>query len=885
MIEPITLIATWGLTSTAKFVYKSVLEELNKDKTKDWVKDVLQDWLKDVAKDKLSGVSGSIWEKVTNNITRESIDIAAESAITAFLVLINNQLADELGLTEEKRERYKKPLNQFIKEPSVRQILGSPFKKGCERLDIKALKETWDDLGLRDLPDEFNWDELATEYLKIVKKIFHESKELRPLLDFQRQEKDSKNLQEIAGISPDYNLVKYQETICEKYGNLKLESIDSGGYIYDKQLKIYQIFIPQNVKECQEYLPQVYELPKDLQRKLKEKGELDREISQEELERYKRAYTSQQIRSVLEVIKDNEYKYLLILGDPGSGKSTLLQYLAVEWAKLPPKDLPSHPITLLIELRSYIQDFTDKRCNNFLEFIHKGSSWVGHLNQHELDKRLKQGEVRVLFDGLDEVFDPQQRANVIAQIHNFTQTYPQVKVIVTSRIIGYKPQQLKDAEFHHFMLQDLEPEQIADFLQKWHDLTYNEATESQKKQDRQQRITKAIKESQAIQQLAANPLLLTMMAILNRNQDLPRDRAKLYERSSELLLYQWDVEGKLLEDPELKSVDIDYQDKQAMLRDVAHFMQATETGLAGNLISQKDLETVLVNYLQTIDVTPARKVGRLMIEQLRTRNFILCDIGSNYYAFVHRTFLEYFCAWSYIWQLEAQTLSIEQIKTEVFGNHWQDESWYEVLRLIAGMILEPKFVGEIIEYLMEKDGESANFANLFLAADCLAEVRNRKSITKITNSLLEKLKQFAKEVEEFVAKKVSETAEQYKLKVELSQKVINAIANNWKDEPNTLIWLKTCIELDSQYYIRESAVIAIARGWKDDPETLPILKQLAQSDDSYTVRSTAVQELARGWKDDPDTLSILKQLAQSDDSYTVRSTAVQELARGWKDDP
>ena len=259
-------------------------------------------------------------------------------------------------------------------------------------------------------------------------------------------------------------------------------------------------------------------------------------------------------------------------------------------------------------------------------------------------------------------------------------------MIVTSRVIGYKPQKLKDAEFHHFMLQDLEPEQIEDFLQKWHDLTYNEATESQKKQDRQKRITKAIKESQAIQQLAGNPLLLTMMAILNRNQDLPRDRAKLYERSSELLLYQWDVE-RLLENSELKSVDIDYQDKQAMLRDVAYFMQATDKGLSGNIISQKDLEKILIDYLKTIDVSPARKVARLMIDQLRTRNFILCDIGSNYYAFVHRTFLEYFCAWSYIWQFkETQKISIEEIKTEVYGKHWQDESWHEVLRLIAGML-------------------------------------------------------------------------------------------------------------------------------------------------------------------------------------------------------
>ena len=61
----------------------------------------------------------------------------------------------------------------------------------------------------------------------------------------------------------------------------------------------------------------------------------------------------------------------------------------------------------------------------------------------------------MLFDGLDEVFDPAQREEVITDIHRFTNDYPNVRVIVTFRIIGYKPQRLRDAEFRHFMLQDL----------------------------------------------------------------------------------------------------------------------------------------------------------------------------------------------------------------------------------------------------------------------------------------------------------------------------------------------------------------------------------------------------------------------------------------------
>lgn len=84
MVEPITLLATWGLTTTAKFVYQSVLAELKKDTTKAWAQDVLQDWLKDVAKDKLSGISGSLWEKVTKFLPKEPLETAAERAIAGF---------------------------------------------------------------------------------------------------------------------------------------------------------------------------------------------------------------------------------------------------------------------------------------------------------------------------------------------------------------------------------------------------------------------------------------------------------------------------------------------------------------------------------------------------------------------------------------------------------------------------------------------------------------------------------------------------------------------------------------------------------------------------------------------------------------------------------
>jgi hypothetical protein len=53
-------------------------------------------------------------------------------------------------------------------------------------------------------------------------------------------------------------------------------------------------------------------------------------------------------------------------------------------------------------------------------------------------------------------------------------------------------------------------------------------------------------------------------------------------------------------------------------------------------------------------------------------------------------------------------------------------------------------------------------------------------------------------------------------------------------------------------------VQALSRSWKDDPETLPWLKALVRSDEDPDVRQSAVEELAVGWKDDSAVQTFLK---------------------------
>jgi energy-coupling factor transporter ATP-binding protein EcfA2 len=623
---------------------------------------------------------------------------------------------------------------------------------------------------------------------------------------------------------------------------------------------------------------------------LQESGQLDvLELAEAELENHRKRYVEQPIRGVFEVLgnpeessKDGVAKYAVILGDPGSGKSTLLQYLALIWAERPVRDLPLYPLPLLLELRTYARDKQAGKCKDIVSFIH-GGNITCRLNQQDLHEKLKSGDVIALFDGIDEVFDPALRDEVVTDIHRFTNDYPKVRSIATSRWLGYKSHRLINAGFQHFMLQELNDEQMQDFVVRWHDLNFVEGVDKDRKQER---LQKAIRESRSIKELAGNPLLLTMMAILNRNQELPRDRPELYNQASRVLLHQWDVERALVEDRRIDPKTIDYRDKQAMLRKVAYYMQSSAKGLAGNLISAAQLESILTDYLKTIEVEKPREIARIMIGQLRTRNFILCDLGGDSYGFVHRTFLEYFCAWEFVWQFkEEQTLTIEQLINDVFGQHWRDESWHEVLRLISGMI-EPRFVAEIIEFLLsqnldrskflendDKELKSEGLSNLLLASDCLSEVRNTNLIISTSNNLLDILKKEATE------------DKTYGFTYEAAISLLTRITYTWQSDLQTLGWLKNLHKSSPFWHIQYVSIFMISQGWKDDPETLPWLKDYALNYQNYAVRSAAVQEIAKGWKkDDSDTLPLLKDRALNDQNYVVRSAAVQEIAKGWKDD-
>ena len=737
------------------------------------------------------------------------------------------------------------------------------------------LRGTWAELRLIELPGDFDWAKVARTYRESIKRLMLADPDLRPVIEAMASLRTSAAVERLAGPARAFDFARYAAALKAAHGYLILGPLDPDWTQYEGRVRLESVYVPQSVKQA---LPP-RDLTRDYLRSLKEERRAHGiERDEEELQRRKEEYAQLGTRPLMEIVDDPAHERLVLLGDPGLGKSTLLKHLALRWA-----EEPGRPVTLLIELRRASRESGHA---SFLDYHEKGAGQTCCLPKVELDEYLRNNASLVLFDGLDEVPEA-SRTDAVSDIIRFAGDYPKARIIVTTRIHGYHPgsthpEQFRDADFRQFTLQDFDEAEIDRFTRLWHVEAFRDSAERARYE---LRIRKALQDSPAIRELAANPLLVTMMAILSRTQDLPRDRGKLYERCAELLLKNWDLEKF----PELKGKKEarDIKDKlgpdqkMRILEQVAAAMQQERTGLAGNLIAEDKLKEIVGKELAQLGVEQPWSVADGLIWMLRERNFMLGYLGDRQYAFIHRTFLEYFCARDLKYRLErTSSLTVDGLRL-LFRERWREDEWHEVLRLLCGLIggeYAAQCASELLTQGEQVDGHRA----VLLAAECLQEIRELGWIREVRRQALQTLLHLTRFDLPHPYESWGPEAREVR---RIRTRAVQELARGWKDDPNTLPMVKDRAARDEHGAVRRAAVHELARGWKDDPDTLPWLKERAARDDDSDVRRAAVQELARGWKDAPDTLPLLKDRAARDENPDVRQAALEELARGWKDDP
>ena len=361
--------------------------------------------------------------------------------------------------------------------------------------------------------------------------------------------------------------------------------------------------------------------------------------------------------SAVEVLS---HRRVVILGEVGAGKSTFLRNVARDLISDSDRAEPATPIRIeagrlsrvlakepALSLRRYITQRLTERYGEFFE------------------SELELGRAVVLVDGLDEVDDGSDFSAVIEAIDMFCADYPAVRMVVTSRPIGFR--RPLGHQFVVFQARRFDDAQIRVFVSKWLVATGRTDLEARE-------LVSAITSSAEVKELATNPLLLTLIARLWKpGSSLTTNRLKLYQRATEMLVRDRPFERLG------RSVDVDMM--LGALGRVAEELIRSSRDTIG--------EAELLDMLSTgatadpnpdgIDrrsraqevLTSVEKGTGVLVEQGRVG-------GELHYGFLHRSFAEYLAARALADRWQSSNLDI--------GLYLHRRRWTAVIRLFYACV-------------------------------------------------------------------------------------------------------------------------------------------------------------------------------------------------------
>jgi HEAT repeat protein len=375
----------------------------------------------------------------------------------------------------------------------------------------------------------------------------------------------------------------------------------------------------------------------------------------------------------------HQYHRLIIIGAPGSGKTTLLRWLAISFAQqiqanrdLLGSNFSQNQLPILLELRRFNKYFEVlKEKPDTFDLAEEISRHIGNdarfgdISADWMQNALKTQPCLLLLDGLDEIAESGTRQRLLEALEAFVRNYPKVRCILTSRPYGFQALNL-GVGFQRTEVQAFNFEDIKQFINHWYnnDLIYKEEVE---------KLIQQIDAKKSIKELAQNPLLCTIIAIVyHKRKVLPHRRVELYEDCCEILLSIWE-DKKEIQLPGLFG-ELDWNERLGLLIPLAYqfHQQTQQLAIKEQLVIEKLAQTLKERQFVTTE-PEAKKEARYFVTAIRDRSGLLQGRGDGTLEFTHRTFQEY---------LAARYIASQEDYIDLIMAHLH-EAWWREVHLLA----------------------------------------------------------------------------------------------------------------------------------------------------------------------------------------------------------
>ena len=355
----------------------------------------------------------------------------------------------------------------------------------------------------------------------------------------------------------------------------------------------------------------------------------------------------------------NRYSKLMLLGKPGAGKTTLLKYTALKCSQ---GDIFSDLVPIFVTLRQYAGAESQPL---LLDYISQDLCAYNISNEANVKQLLQQGRAILFLDGLDEVRENDLH-RVLEDLRSFSEQFYTNRFVITSRLGS---QEYIFEKFTEVEVANFQPLQISQFAQRWF-LNNSRHIEI---------FLRKVEDNRPIQELATNPLLLTLLCLVfDEFGDFPTNRSELYREGLDVLLKKWDAKRNIERHQIYKNLSM--QRKEDLLAQVA----CTTFYQGDYFFRQVDLESYITEYIRNLpkantDEDALQLDSAAIIRAIESQHGLFVERAKGIYSFSHLTFHEYLAAREFVYNGSQDTLTLLATKIT-------DQRWHDILRLAVGMM-------------------------------------------------------------------------------------------------------------------------------------------------------------------------------------------------------